>query len=139
MAGPSEPGRGSRGATNAGYPVKLPRLAAAFAASGPSNAGLNPLPMLTAAVGVTVSLAPLPENRLLLRTSLFRVWEIDAQATAGQSLVVVLPEDVVGDVGLLGAGGRLFIASNPFVLKANVLLMTFVVVAALLEPRVLTR
>ena len=49
VAGPSDPGRGSYGATNAGYPVKLPRLAAAFAASGPSLVGSNPLPMLTAA------------------------------------------------------------------------------------------
>src|SRR5208283_6158973 len=49
VAGPSDPGRGSRGAINAGYPVKLPRSAAAFAARGPSRVGSNPLPMFSAA------------------------------------------------------------------------------------------
>ena len=48
---------------------------------------------------------------------------------------MVLPEDVVGDVGLLGAGrARCSGRASRSVLNANVLLMTLVVVAALLAP-----
>ena len=83
VAGPSEPGRGSRGATNAGQPVKLPRFAAAFEAVGPRRLGLNPLPMLDAAPEAFWSLVPLPENMLLFRTSLLIVSEAIADARAG--------------------------------------------------------
>ena len=55
--------------------MKLPRLADALEASGPSRAGSKPLPMFTAAKALLVSLAPLPENMLLFRTSLLSVCE----------------------------------------------------------------
>ena len=72
---------------------------------------------------------------LLFRTSLLGTVEVTTPAGPGERLVVVLPEDVVGDVGLLGAGARrCCMASRPLVLKANVLLMTFVTLAAFEPP-----
>src|SRR4051812_35762882 len=58
-AGPSAPGRGSRGATNDGLPVKLPN----WSGVGPRLAGLKPPPMLTASSAGLASFGPLPEKR----------------------------------------------------------------------------
>ena len=50
----------------------------------------------------------------------------DREAVASVGLVVVLPEDVAGDVGLLRLVASVLTAIRPMVLKANVLLMTLV-------------
>ena len=102
VAGPSEPGRGSRGATKAGQPVKFPWFAAASVAFGPSKFWLKPLavPMLDVAPEAFWSLVPLPENMLALQDQLVRRLRGDAHARPADRLGVVLPEDVVGDVGL---------------------------------------
>src|SRR5262249_7408949 len=73
-AGPSDPGRGSRGDTNAGAPTKLPR------ASGvePRTAGLKPLPRLLVSSAGEVSLGPFPENMLFRKVTLFGLDELMA-------------------------------------------------------------
>src|SRR5262249_41438405 len=65
FAGPSAPGRGSIGNAKAGLPTKLPSASGLF----DRVAALKPLPRLFVAVvsDVTLSLEPLPWNRLFLR------------------------------------------------------------------------
>ena len=88
-------------------PTKFPRLSdRGLGGRSQQRPELNPFSTVLITFDWLVSLAPLPKNRLFCRLTLLAFVEKIAKPVLASDLVVILPEDVAGDVGLNRARSR---------------------------------